>query len=638
MSIRGKRSHFSPEPSKTATGSGSAKATAKVFADAEAMKEQIHKDIDKQEYDVANFYKETGRAQLIARSNHFGNFTLFTIFLNSLWIGVEIDLNDADQLKDADWYFQAGEYWFCVFFTFEWLVRFTAFKHKIDGFKDRWFCFDTCLVTLMISETFLVPFLLSAGSGGGEGGGIDMGNLGMIRMLRLLRLTRMVRFMRSVPELVTLLKSMGLALRSVGSTLGLLFIFMYIFSIIFTSQLKTDDPYLKNRFGRIPLAIWTLFFSGTLMDNVSQIANALLENSLLLTFVFVVFVFLAAFTVLNMLIGLLCEVVTAVAAAEKEKAMVLHVKSKLTCFLEQLDTDGNGTISKTEFDQLITFPEAVHALSELGVDVQNLVQLSDHLFDEDEVRRVGGQDRASYLDQRSEAEFDELGASAEEEEEGEHHMTFAQFLEMVISLRSNNRPSLLHITDLRKIVMRTQRDVVDQLSEIERNSQRLVEDMVRVSSRLDRFCTRHRAVLSGAEATWQGPMLGGPSTVSTPSGTESVPVWGAVAPPEVQKAYEAEPKSPGPRPPREVVDKVRCLAAGWECKEEAAAIGVDNPGGYLGRDEAELAFDRANADVPPDPCPVHKIASQVAGPGMAFAKALQPQALPHVAASKQWSH
>merc|ERR1719310_1250327 len=104
-----------------------------------------------------------------------------------------------------------------------------------------------------------------------------------------------------------------------------------------------------------------------------------------LTFVFIIFVMLAAYTVLNMLVGLLCEVVDAVAAAEKEKAVVGLVKSRLMHVLEQLDEDGNGTISRNEFNMLLEIPEAKTALEDLGVDVHNLFSLADHLFEADEV-------------------------------------------------------------------------------------------------------------------------------------------------------------------------------------------------------------------------------------------------------------
>merc|ERR1719454_2719619 len=104
-------------------------------------------------------------------------------------------------------------------------------------------------------------------------------------------------------------------------------------------------------------------------------------ESMFMGFFFLIFVLVSALMVLNMLIGVLCAVVTAVAAAEKEKVLISFVKSRLIDVLQSLDQDGNGTISKPEFDQLLAIPEAVQALVDLGVDVNNLLSLADHLFD-----------------------------------------------------------------------------------------------------------------------------------------------------------------------------------------------------------------------------------------------------------------
>jgi len=333
----------------------------------------------------------------------------------------------------------------------------------------------------------------------------------------------MVRLMRAVPELVTLLRSMTIALRSVLSTLALLIIFMYIFAIIFKSQLKVDPDhkyygYLKEKFGRVPDAMWTLLLSGTFLDNITICANRLLEASPPLTVLFIIFVMLSSFTVLNMLVGLLCEVVDAVASAEKEKVMVTYVKSKLMGVLQALDEDGNGTISRPEFNQLLAIPEAVKALTELGVDVQNLVSLSDHLFETDEIEtkpiteedkrkakespsmspsmmessqissaydRVTDEDNRPIDEQSQQSgahsdpsgDVDNKSGSGSKSEEEEVALTFADFLEMVIRLRSTNQPSVLDLVDLRKLIMRSQRNVNRRLDTLEEINIRLNNEL-----------------------------------------------------------------------------------------------------------------------------------------------------------------
>jgi hypothetical protein len=88
-----------------------------VFADSDAARAEMREDMGKREYDVADFYHKTGCAQAIAKNTRFAQFTLIVISINSLWIGVEMDTNDEENLFDAKWYFQAGEFFFCFFLS-----------------------------------------------------------------------------------------------------------------------------------------------------------------------------------------------------------------------------------------------------------------------------------------------------------------------------------------------------------------------------------------------------------------------------------------------------------------------------------------------------------------------------------------
>mmetsp|Transcript_44557 Transcript_44557/g.83630 ORF Transcript_44557/g.83630 Transcript_44557/m.83630 type:complete len:626 (-) Transcript_44557:74-1951(-) len=476
----------------------------KMFADADAMRERIHENIDKKDYDVSDFYYETGCAQAIARSGKFGTLTLAIIGINAVWIGLDAECNDPTaegdipgcpvQPSDKD-FWSAGEQVFCGFFTFELLVRFGAFQNKLSALRDNWFKFDSILVFFMVVETWIVPLIL--------GGDTDaLSDMALLRMLRLLRLTRMVRLMRSVPELVTLLKGMVIAAKSVSYTLLLLLIFMYIFSIIFKSELEESES-LKDYFDSIPRSMWTLLLAGCLLDDISKVGNALIRESVLMAAAFIMFVLLSSLMVLNMLIGVLCAVVTAVAAAEKEKALVNYVKSKLINVLQTLDEDQNGTISKKEFDQLVHIPQAVQALDELGVDVPNLVSLSDHLFEGEDmdnmssgtntqkVSRVKGgmdDDRDAVAKQREFEDEDVDGkeeTKADDEDDDGPSMTFADFLEMVIRLRSENTPSVADIVELRKLIFKGQRQVARRLNHIEKGQLELERNIRMICEQLD---------------------------------------------------------------------------------------------------------------------------------------------------------
>merc|ERR1711879_409354 len=89
---------------------------------------------------------------------------------------------------------------------------------------------------------------------------------------------------------------------------------------------------------------------------------------------------LAAMTMMNMLVGILCEVVSQVAQREKDSMSMLFIKEKVVETLMAIDTNGDFEISKAEFMQIIEHPTAVDALTEASVDVVALVDIADVIF------------------------------------------------------------------------------------------------------------------------------------------------------------------------------------------------------------------------------------------------------------------
>jgi hypothetical protein len=219
-----------------------------VFADANAMKEKVRMAVMVQEYNVCDFYWETGICQVIARSHVFEYFTLAVIAFNALWISIDTDNNEALTLADASPVFQIAENAFCVYFSFEWFVRFCSFREKRNCLKDAWFVFDSALVTLMVGETWVMNLILLFAAGGGASGGA-MGNTSVLKLFRLVLLTRMARMaklLRAIPELIILIKGIAVASRSVVFTLMLLGVILYFFAIVFRQL--TDDTELGQEF------------------------------------------------------------------------------------------------------------------------------------------------------------------------------------------------------------------------------------------------------------------------------------------------------------------------------------------------------------------------------------------------------
>eukprot|EP00927_Polykrikos_kofoidii_P039741 TRINITY_DN34068_c1_g1_i1.p1 TRINITY_DN34068_c1_g1~~TRINITY_DN34068_c1_g1_i1.p1 ORF type:complete len:998 (-),score=163.07 TRINITY_DN34068_c1_g1_i1:75-2975(-) len=414
-----------------------------IFADANAMKEKLRQNMAKPEYNVANYYHQTGCAQVIARHRIFERLTLCVILFNAVWIAIDTDNNPSDVLLNAAWPFQVAEHFFCSYFSFEWLVRFTAFKFKQNCMRDAWFIFDSIMITMMVVETWMMTLIFLAM--GAKGGGLFNGELvKMVRLLRLSRMARMARLMRAMPELLILIKGMWAATRSVFFTLLLLFIILYIFGIFFTqmaSGSSVRDPY----FSKVLTSMHTLLIFGTLMDEIGYFVMLLGEASVILWATFYVFVLISALTVMNMLIGVLCEVVKAVAATEKESASVAYVKLRLRDIMKQggLDTDGDGMISKKEFVAILDNCQAIKILADAGVDVFGLVDCADFIFQ---------QDPRDDHEQHVVVE--------------EKYLDFGDFMEVVLQLRGTNTATVKDIMDLRKFVSVTTKRLDEKLANL----------------------------------------------------------------------------------------------------------------------------------------------------------------------------
>jgi len=422
------------------------KPAASMFQDVDDMKAKVRQGLMKEQYDVRNFYKTTGFWQKVARSSPFENITLAVIGFNALWISIDTDNNTASTLLEAEWQFQMMEHAFCVYFTGEWFFRFMAFKRKRDGLRDGWFVFDSCLVAMMVGETWIMTLVLVA-LGGGAGGGLGNASiLRLVRLLRLSRMARMARLLRAMPELMILIKGMVSAFRSVMFTLCLLFIFIYVFSIALR-QLSEDTPAGEKYFKSITDAMYTLIVDGTLLDNIGGLLKVCGESGAHLSIIVMLFVLLAALTVMNMLIGVLCEVVSLVAATEQEEMTVSFVKHRIQEIMRDsgIDQDGNGSISRTEFQDLVGNAMACRVLSEVGVDPIGLVDLADMIFDSD----AAGEDNNGKQE--------------------EIELSFEDFMEVVLQLRGSNSATVKDIMDMRKYVRRLIDPVLSHIKTVEKN-------------------------------------------------------------------------------------------------------------------------------------------------------------------------
>eukprot|EP00747_Dinoflagellata_sp_TGD_P135542 gnl/TRDRNA2_/TRDRNA2_175468_c5_seq35.p1 gnl/TRDRNA2_/TRDRNA2_175468_c5~~gnl/TRDRNA2_/TRDRNA2_175468_c5_seq35.p1 ORF type:complete len:762 (+),score=129.86 gnl/TRDRNA2_/TRDRNA2_175468_c5_seq35:82-2367(+) len=345
----------------------------------DAIKAKVReKKVKPKPYNVHDRYKTQGFFPWLAKHERFEKCTLAVIVINALWISIDTDGNTADTILDAETVYVVADSMFFIYFSIEVFVRFLAFKNKRDCLRDGWFTFDSTLVTLYAFDPFGIGILVMVKGGGGL-------NLptSILRLFRLARLSRLVRMLRSLPELMVMIKGMVTAAASVGYTLGLLLIVTYVFSIALRNLVPADSNIEETYFSSVPEAMHNLIIFATFLDNLSDFIFDIKAESPICLIVAWLYIALASLTVMNMLIGVLCEVISAVAAEENESAMVDKVNEQFGRIVEQLDDNCDGEISWEEFQGILEFPAALRALENMNVDAESLIEMAEDFFFED---------------------------------------------------------------------------------------------------------------------------------------------------------------------------------------------------------------------------------------------------------------
>ena len=181
------------------------------------------------------------------------------------------------------------DYSITVFFLVEISIRFFAEERKWQFFKSGWNIFDSLIVIVS-----LIP--------------IEDSELALVG--RLIRIFRVLRMVSVIPELRTLLNSLLKALPQLGYVALLMFIIVYIYAAVGTTFFAKINPTL---WGDITVSMLTLFRVMTFEDWTDVMYETMAVHPLSWAF-YVSFIFLNAFAFLNMLIGIVVNVM------EKESA------------------------------------------------------------------------------------------------------------------------------------------------------------------------------------------------------------------------------------------------------------------------------------------------------------------------------
>jgi len=233
--------------------------------------------------------------QAIRDNKAFELFVITIIILSSLMIGAKTyPLPEA--LVSV---LCVMDYAVTLFFLIEILIRMAAEGHLSHFFKKGWNIFDFVIVVVSLIPLDDAEYALIA------------------RMLRLFRVMRLISF---IPELRVLVTALITALPRMGYVALLMFIIFYLYAVVGSLLFGQINPVL---WGDLGISLLTLFRVATFEDWTDVMYETMAVYSLSWIY-YLTFIFFSAFVFLNMMIGIVVEVLD-----EEHKKMQIEQEGDL---------------------------------------------------------------------------------------------------------------------------------------------------------------------------------------------------------------------------------------------------------------------------------------------------------------------
>jgi voltage-gated sodium channel len=220
----------------------------------------------------SSFYK-------LKNNRAFEFFVIFIIIISALEIGAKT----YELPTQAVAFTKILDLFITLFFLVEIIIRFIAEPNKRHFFKSGWNVFDTLVVVISL---------------------IPINDSEMALLARLVRVFRVLRMVSVIPELRILINSLLKALPQLGYVMLLLFIIFYIYAAVGSFLFQAINPDL---WGNIAISMLTLFRVMTFED-WTDVQYETMEVYTFSWIYYLTFIFFTAFAFLNMVIGIVVNV------------------------------------------------------------------------------------------------------------------------------------------------------------------------------------------------------------------------------------------------------------------------------------------------------------------------------------------
>jgi len=228
---------------------------------------------------------------------HFETAVLCLIILNSITLALE---TSPAAMENAGDFLHFIDKVFLTLFVFELIVRLVS---DFKGFwKDPWRIFDFFVVAIA-----LLPAT------------------GPLAVLRALRILRVLRLISAVPAMRRVVSGLLGAMPGMASIVFLIGIIFFVFSVISTKLFGATFP---EWFGSLGESAYTLFQIMTLESWSMGIVRPVMDEFPLAWILFLPFIIITSFTVLNLFIGVIVDAMQteneAAASEERNRMMTTN--------------------------------------------------------------------------------------------------------------------------------------------------------------------------------------------------------------------------------------------------------------------------------------------------------------------------
>jgi len=339
------------------------------------------------------------------------------IFCNCATMSIEVEIL-LGRMQGWRTFLDVSEQIYTAFFVLEVCLRFAAFgwRYYAPGGGGSWSDFgDLCVVS---TTGVLAVWILPLFDSGGDGASSELLQaLTVLRALRLVRIVRVVARIELFHEVWLLLRGLSESCRVLFWTVVVIFLITYIFAVFGVPLLSVrlqeqyhdqEDEVLGDLIEMtdgVMALVFTLLQVLTL-DSWTQIVRDMARYIPWCCIYFFLYVAIAVFVLMNLVTAIIVE--NALNSSKQDEEAVVAEKERerqkelcsIRHLFEMIDVDGNGVLTRTEFQSAFEDPEVATKLKFLNIqqkdcmDMFNLLDSGDGVLSLEEffegLRRMEG--------------------------------------------------------------------------------------------------------------------------------------------------------------------------------------------------------------------------------------------------------